>query len=48
MYNLFCKLERQLQRIQPIIVRIIAPMTEPCLAAAWGGMRAPGLHVAEV
>lgn len=39
MYNLFAELERQPQRIQPIIVRIITPITEQRLSAAWGGRR---------
>lgn len=46
MYNLFAELERQPQRIQPIIVRIITPITERWLSAAWGGRR--GAELARV
>lgn len=46
MYNLFCKLERQLQRIQPIIVRIIAPITRAVLVGCTG--RKAGAELARV
>lgn len=49
MYNLFSELERQPQRIQPIIVRIITRITEPWLSAACGGRShvSEGRHPAE-
>lgn len=46
MYNLFCELERQRQRIQPIIVRVTPPLPKRWLSAAWGGTR--GAELARV
>lgn len=43
MYNLFCELERQRQRIQPVIVRVTPPLPKRRLSAAWGGMRGADL-----